>query len=83
MEKIQTKKMKRRFNGIVVTDSAEKTIKVSVTRVVQHPKYKKRYKVHSMFLVHDPKNQFHVGDNVKFEETRPISKLKRWVVVYN
>ncbi|MEK7123049.1 MAG: 30S ribosomal protein S17 [Patescibacteria group bacterium] len=73
--------MARTFHGTVVGDQMDKTIVVRVDRTKIHPKYKKRYTVSSRFLVHDEKNQHHVGDTVTFSETRPLSRHKRWRVV--
>ena len=72
------KKIKRRFEGIVVSDKMSKTIVVSVSRFKFHPLYKKRYKVDKKYKVHDEKNQAKIGDKVIFEECRPYSKDKRW-----
>ncbi len=73
--------MKRRFQGIVVSDKMDKTIVVKVERIKKHPKYKKRYKVFKKFKVHDEKNEAKVGDKVIFEECRPLSKEKRWRLI--
>jgi len=69
---------KRRFQGKVVSDKMDKTIIVEVERIKKHPKYKKGYRVYRKFKVHDEKNQAKIGDQVIFEECRPISKEKRW-----
>lgn len=74
----KTDKIKRKFQGEVVSNKMVKTIVVKVERVKVHPKYKKRYKVHKKFKVHDEKNEAKVGQVVIFEETRPLSKTKRW-----
>jgi small subunit ribosomal protein S17 len=74
--------IKRRFNGIVVSDKMDKTITVKVDRVKVHPKYKKRYTVSKKYKVHDEKNKFKEGDKVTFVECRPLSKDKRWRVIY-
>lgn len=74
-------KIKRKFQGIVVSDKMDKTIVVKVERIKKHPKYKKRYKVYKKFKVHDEKNEAKVGDKVIFEEYRPISREKRWRLV--
>lgn len=79
MEKIQ--KTKRRLEGVVVSDKMQKTIVVSITRLKKHPKYQKRYKVTKKFKAHDEKNEYHIGDKVIIEETRPLSKEKRWKVI--
>jgi small subunit ribosomal protein S17 len=67
--------------GIVISDKAQKTIVVKVQRVARHYKYSKTIKQFSKFKVHDEKNEAKVGDRVLIEETRPISKDKRWRLV--
>ncbi|MBN2366783.1 MAG: 30S ribosomal protein S17 [Calditrichaeota bacterium] len=66
--------------GVVVSDKMDKTAVVAVERVVQHPVYKKFIKRTTKFKVHDEKNECQIGDKVKIEETRPLSKTKRWRV---
>ncbi len=73
----------RKFNGVVVSDKMDKTLLVKVDRVKKHPKYQKRYTVSSNYKVHDEKNQYREGDEVSFVECRPLSKHKRWRVLYN
>jgi len=73
----------RIFDGVVVSDKNDKTIVVKVDSVKKHPKYQKRYTVSRKYKVHDEKNQFHVGDKVKFVECRPLSRDKRWRVITN
>ncbi len=69
---------KRIMEGIVVSDKMQKTIVVMVERMVEHPLYKKRVKVRKKYKVHDEKEVAKVGDRVRFIETRPLSKEKRW-----
>ncbi len=64
--------------GRVISNKMTKTIVVSVERRFQHPQYKKVIKAFSKFYAHDEKNEAKVGDVVLIEETRPLSKLKRW-----
>ena len=64
--------------GIIVSDKAEKTVTVSVEALVRHPMYKKRVRRSKKFMVHDERNEAHVGDTVRIIETRPISARKRW-----
>lgn len=78
-EKKQPKK--RKLTGVVVSDRMQKTRVVAVTRLKKHPKYLKYYKETSKFKVHDEKNEYKVGDNVIIEETKPLSKEKRWVII--
>lgn len=73
-----TKKQKRQFEGVVVSDKMQKTKVVVVWRTKWHPKYHKQYKISKKFKIHDEKNESHIGDKVIFEETRPLSRDKRW-----
>lgn len=66
--------------GRVVSDKMDKTVVVAVDYVRRHPLYHKRITRTSKFHAHDENNQVKVGDTVRIEETRPISKQKRWVV---
>lgn len=72
---------KRKITGIVVSDKMQKTRVVEVSRFKKHPKYLKYYKVSMRFKAHDEKNEYHAGDKVVIEETRPMSKEKRWRIV--
>jgi small subunit ribosomal protein S17 len=74
--------MSRTKKGIVVSDKMNKTVVVAVTTYKTHPKYKKRYRVTKKFYAHDEKEQYKIGDVVTIRETRPLSKLKRWRVLY-
>ena len=67
--------------GIVTSSKMNKTIVVSVDTYENHEKYKKRFKVTKKFYAHDELNACNEGDVVTIKETRPLSKLKRWVVV--
>ena len=67
--------------GKVVSDKMEKTVVVSVERLVQHSLYNKPVKQTVKFKAHDENNESHIGDTVKIMETRPLSKDKRWRVV--
>ncbi len=69
------------LKGIVVGDKMQKTVVVSVSRFVKHPKYGKYYKVSKKYKAHDEDNAFKVGDSVEIVETRPISKDKKFKVV--
>ena len=72
---------KRILTGTVVSSNANKTIVVKVTRRVQHKLYKKIISQSKKYHAHDENNFFKVGDNVKIIESKPISKLKSWIVV--
>ena len=64
--------------GMVVSNKMQKTIVVEVTRKKAHPLYGRVISIRKKFYAHDEKNEAHVGDTVRIEETRPLSKLKRW-----
>ena len=72
---------KRLLQGIVVSDQADKTVVVKVERRFTHPVLKKTVRRTKNYQAHDAENRFKVGDTVTIEESRPISKTKRWVVV--
>lgn len=69
------------LEGVVTSNSCDKTVTVLVTRRVMHPKYKKYVNITKKYHAHDEKNEINVGDKVAIEETSPISKTKRWIVV--
>ncbi len=66
--------------GRVVSDKMEKTVVVAVDYVRRHPLYRKRITRTSKFMAHDEQNLCKPGDIVRIEETRPLSKHKRWIV---
>ena len=72
---------KRILTGTVVSSNTNKTIVVKVTRRVQHKLYKKIISQSKRYHAHDENNSFKVGDIVKIIESKPISKLKSWMVV--
>jgi len=72
---------KKKLTGIVTSDKMQKTVVVEVESVKEHPKYKRRYKVHKKYKAHDENREYKVGDVVVIEETRPISKDKKWKVI--
>lgn len=67
--------------GRVVSDKMDKTVVVAVESYRPHPIYKKAMRRIKKFKAHDEQNACHIGDMVKIEETRPLSKEKRWRVV--
>lgn len=67
--------------GIVTRDKMTKTRRVEVERLVRHPKYGKYIKQRTICYVHDEKNESHLGDTVEIEESRPLSKTKRWALL--
>ena len=66
--------------GRVVSDKMDKTVVVEVERTVMHPRYQRYIKRRSTFMAHDEKELAGLGDRVKIEETRPLSRRKRWTV---
>ena len=74
---------KRILNGVVVSSSSNKTIIVDVTRRIKHKLYKKIIRQTKKYHAHDENNEFNVGDTVSIIESKPISKLKKWIVVSN
>jgi len=72
---------KKTLQGTVVSDKMQKTVVVEVERIKEHPKYKRRFKIHKNYKAHDENGEFHIGDKVIIEETKPISKGKTWKVV--
>ncbi len=80
MEKTNAAK-KRTLIGVVASDRMQKTRVISVELFKKHPKYAKYYKATSTFKAHDEKDEYHTGDKVIIEETRPMSKEKRWKIV--
>ena len=72
---------KRVLTGVIVSDKGEKTVVVNVERKVKHPLYGKIIRRSKKYHAHDETNQYVVGDQVRIEETRPISKTKSWQVI--
>ncbi len=70
----------RSKKGVVLSKSGDKTIVVRVETSKTHPKYQKRYKMHTKYHVHDEMNTAQVEDIVTFYETRPLSRTKRWTL---
>ncbi len=71
----------RAREGVVLSNKMQKTIVVEVTRLIQHPKFKKVVRRKVKYAVHDEKNEAKAGDKVRIVETRPLSKTKRWRLV--
>ena len=72
---------KRVLQGVVVSDKNDKTIVVEVERRYTHPLFKKTVRRTKKYHAHDQANKFKVGDKVSIEESAPISKNKRWIVL--
>lgn len=72
---------KRILIGTVTSDKTDKTVTVLVERKVKHPLYGKIIRRSKKYHAHDEANAFKIGDTVRIEETRPISKTKTWQVI--
>lgn len=73
--------LRKERTGLVVSNKMDKSIVVSVLRKVKHPKYKKFVLKTSKLMAHDEKKECNIGDRVKIQETRPLSKNKCWRLV--
>lgn len=71
---------RKEFTGVVVSDKMQKTVVVRVMRLSKHSKYSKTLKRYNKFKAHDEEGKSKLGDTVRIEETRPISKDKRFRV---
>lgn len=67
--------------GKVVSDRMDKTVVVEIDRLIKHPVYKRYVKRTKKYSVHDEENTCRVGDTIRFMETRPLSRSKRWRLV--
>jgi small subunit ribosomal protein S17 len=72
---------RREREGVVLSNKMQKTIIVQVTRLIEHPQFKKMVKSKVKYSVHDEKNEAKIGDKVRIVESRPLSKTKRWRLV--
>jgi small subunit ribosomal protein S17 len=72
---------RRVLQGVVVSDKANQTVTVLVERKIMHPLYKKFIKRTKKYHVHDQDNRCKIGDKVRIEECRPISKTKSWRLI--
>ena len=81
MAEMQNQKKIRKITGVVVSDAMAKTRVVAVKRSKKHPKYLKYYEVVKKFKAHDENNEYKNGDTVVIEETRPLSREKRWKII--
>lgn len=80
-ENLSAQGKRKEFVGTVVSDKMQKTIVVEIIRLVRDAQYGKTTKRKTKFKVHDEKNTAHCGDRVRIEETRPMSKDKRWRLI--
>jgi small subunit ribosomal protein S17 len=81
MERDEDRGRRKFMTGKVVSDAMQKTVVVTIERLVKHEEYGKYVRRRSRFKVHDEKNEAKVGDVIRFMETRPLSKDKRWRLV--
>lgn len=72
---------KKLFIGLVTSDKMDKTRRVEISRMEKHPKYGKYIKTKTVCITHDENNESKTGDMVEIEESRPLSKRKRWNLV--
>ena len=71
----------RKLKGTIISNKMQKTVTVRVDRLSLHSKYQKYYRVSRTYKAHDETGQYRAGDEVLIQETRPLSKEKRWQVV--
>ncbi|MCH8244651.1 30S ribosomal protein S17 [Patescibacteria group bacterium] len=72
---------KRKLTGKVVSDKMQKTVVVEVQRLKQHAKYRRFLRIHKKYKADDAREEYKVGDRVVIEESRPLSKDKKWKVI--
>lgn len=75
------RKLRKERIGLVTSNKMDKSITVQIERKVKHPKYGKFVQLTSKLVAHDEKNECNIGDTVRIQETRPLSKNKCWRVV--
>ena len=78
---VDTQGRKKVKEGIVVSTKMNKTAVINVERTISHPRYKKIVKRSKKYYAHNEKEDLKKGQRVRIEETRPLSKLKRWIIV--
>lgn len=74
-------KILQQMQGLIVSDKMDKTVVVRVDIRKRHPKYHKAYTVSKRFKAHNPENTYKTGDIVVIEQTRPMSKEKKFIVI--
>jgi len=72
---------KKQLIGTIVSNKMQKTVVVEVESIKEHPKYKRRYKMDKKYKAHVENGEYQIGDRVIIEESRPISKDKKWKVI--
>jgi len=78
---MEPQKIKKSLVGTVISNNMDKTIVVTIERIVKHSVYGKYIRRTSKCYAHDPQNKCQVGDVVRIEESRPLSRKKRWQLV--
>ena len=78
---METRGQRKERTGIVLSNKMDKSITVGIDRLVQHPLYKKALRRTTKLHAHDAENSCNIGDVVRIEETRPLSKTKRWKLI--
>lgn len=81
MANVEERNLRKTRIGVVSSNKMDKTITVKVHTKVKHPIYKKTMNHTTTLVAHDEKNECSIGDTVEVEETRPVSKNKRWRLV--
>ncbi|MCK9272620.1 30S ribosomal protein S17 [Candidatus Gracilibacteria bacterium] len=71
----------RTKSGLVTSIKMDKTVVITIDSYKINPKYKKKFKISKKFYAHDENNSCELGQIIKIQETRPLSKLKKWIVV--
>jgi small subunit ribosomal protein S17 len=77
----QPQSRRRRLTGRVTSNKMDKTAVVAVETIKQHPLYRKTIRTTKKYKAHDENNQAQIGDTVRIEESRPLSREKRWVII--
>ena len=80
-QQVEQQKLSRTIIGVVVSDKMNKTIVVQIERKVTHPLYGKYVRRFSKMVAHDEANTCRIGDTVLIQQSRPLSKTKRWKLV--
>lgn len=73
--------MAKKLKGKIVSDKMDKTVVVEVVTLKKHPIYERRFKISKKYKAHDPENSHKIGEEVIIEETKPISRDKRWKIL--
>ena len=73
----------RTKKGTIISDKMDQTVVVIVHTYKMHPKYKKKFRTSKKFYAHNPGNKYKIGDEITIQESKPLSKLKKWIIVDN